>query len=220
MKLTPRTLSILENFANINQNLFVTAGSTIKTMSVAKNIFVSAEVDETFNQEFGIYNLKELLGVLSLFESPDIEFGEKSLTIKQGNQRVTYYYAQREVLVVPAKDIKMPEPDFEFDLSQETIAGIRKAASVLGVTDLSIVGNGTTISAVVGDVKNATSNAFSVDVGTTDKTFKANFKVENLKMIGADYRVKISSRGLACFESTSNKDYVMFVALEQNSTFN
>ena len=44
---------------------------------------------------------------------------------------------------------------------------------------------------MVGDKKNATGNSFSEPVGDTDKTFKVNLKVENLKMLPGDYDVKL-----------------------------
>ena len=43
MKLSDNTLSVLKNYANINQNLLITAGSTLSTMSVQKNIFAKAD---------------------------------------------------------------------------------------------------------------------------------------------------------------------------------
>ena len=72
--------------------------------------------------------------------------------------------------------------------------------------------------AVVGDKKNATGNSFSEPVGSTDKTFKVNLKVENLKMLPGDYNVSISSKKISRFQSTSS-DLVYYVAVEADSTF-
>ena len=47
---------------------------------------------------------------------------------------------------------------------------------------------------------NKSSNEYSIDVGETDKTFKAYFKVENFKMISDDYDVSsLSSLSLDGF---------------------
>ena len=95
---------------------------------------------------------------------------------------------------------------------------IHKTASVLRAADVSIVGDGSTITAVVGDKKNATGNSFSEPVGTTDKTFKVNLKVENLKMLPGDYAVSISSKKISRFKADAG-DLVYYVAVEADSTF-
>ena len=77
MELTDSTINILKNYATINPNIVVENGNTLKTISVARNLFSSTETVEDFPQTFGIYDLNRLLGVLSLIEQPDIEFGDK-----------------------------------------------------------------------------------------------------------------------------------------------
>jgi hypothetical protein len=94
---------------------------------------------------------------------------------------------------------------------------IQKTASVLRAPDLSIVGNGSKIIAVVGDKKNATANSYEVDLGTSDKSFKVNLKVENLKMLPGEYNVSISSKRISRFQGTG--DLVYFVAVESDSSF-
>ncbi len=46
MQLSEKTIEVLKNFANINPNLVVSAGSNLKTISEAKNIMASADVAE------------------------------------------------------------------------------------------------------------------------------------------------------------------------------
>ena len=64
MELSDRTLSVLKNYSNINPNIVISEGNTIKTMAVARNVVSSATVDETFPKSFGIYDLNEFLNVL------------------------------------------------------------------------------------------------------------------------------------------------------------
>ena len=96
---------------------------------------------------------------------------------------------------------------------------VQRTASVLKASDVSVVGENGQITLVVGDKKNATGNSFSEPVGTTDKTFKVNLKVENLKMIPGDYTVSVSSKKISRFKSTTNGDLVYYVAVEADSTF-
>ena len=48
MKLSENTISVLKNFATINQNLLIREGNTLTTMSAMKNIVAQAEVEETY----------------------------------------------------------------------------------------------------------------------------------------------------------------------------
>ena len=57
MKLSNNTISVLKNFASINQNLVIKEGNEITTMSAMKNIVAKAEVEETFTYEVAIYDL-------------------------------------------------------------------------------------------------------------------------------------------------------------------
>ena len=73
MKLSEQTVSLLKNFSGINQNIQFKAGNKIQTISAQKNILVSAEVPESFPSDFSNYELNNLLGVMSLFQDPDLE---------------------------------------------------------------------------------------------------------------------------------------------------
>ena len=57
MKLSEHTISVLKNYANINQNLVVKEGNELLTMSSMKNIVAKATVAESFPKEFAIYDL-------------------------------------------------------------------------------------------------------------------------------------------------------------------
>jgi hypothetical protein len=211
MKITKSTMDILKNFAAINQNILIKEGNVLTTRTVAKNLFVSATVDTDFPQEFGIYNLSQLLGVLSLFSDPEIELSEKSLTISQGKNKVQYLFAAPEVLDFPDKAINMPSIDAEFELSEENLKSILKAGAVLSSSDLRISGDGETITCTAMDVKNPSANTFSVEVGTTDRTFNAYIKLEHLKCPSGKYIVGLSSKKIAKFSNVS-LDYHMYVA--------
>jgi ribosomal protein L28 len=130
---------------------------------------------------------------------------------------IKFFAADPSVLTAPQKAITFPEADINFDMSAAMLNMIHKTASVLRAADISIVGDGSTITAVVGDKKNATGNSFSEPVGTTDKKFKINLKVENLKMLPGDYSVSVSSKKISRFRGAG--DLVYYVAVEADSTF-
>jgi len=216
MKLSKETVSLIKNFAGINSNLLLKNGNKLATISAQKNVMADATVTETF-PDFGIYDLNEFLGAMSLFEDPDLDFQDKYVSIKQGSMQIKFFAADPSVLTAPQKAITFPDAEINFNMSANMLNMIQKTASVLRATDLSVVGDGSTITAVVGDKKNATGNSFSEAIGTTDKTFKVNLKVENLKMLPGDYAVSISSKKISRFKGTG--DLVYYVAVEADSTF-
>ena len=217
MKLSKETVALFKNFAGINSNLLLKNGNKLATISAQKNVMADATVGETF-PDFAIYDLNEFLGAMSLFDDPDLNFQDKHVSISQGSMKIKFFAADPSVLTAPQKSITFPEAEINFDISADKLSMIQRTASVLRAADVSIVGDGSTITIVVGDKKNATGNSFSEPVGSTDKTFKVNLKVENLKMLPGDYLVSISSKKISRFKSTSS-DLVYYVAVEADSTF-
>ena len=216
MKLSKETVGLIKNFAGINSNLLLKAGNKLATISAQKNVMADAVVTETF-PDFGIYDLNEFLGAMSLFEDPELTFNDKWVTIEQGGNSIKYFAAEASVLTAPQKAITFPDAEIEFNMSANMLSMIQRTASVLRASDVSIVGDGSTISVVVGDKKNATGNSYNSSVGSTDKKFKVNLKVENLKMIPGDYAVSVSSKKISRFKGAG--DLVYYVAVEADSSF-
>ena len=217
MKLSKETLALIKNYASINNNLLFKPGNVLSTIAVSNTIMSSSTVAETFPSEFGIYDVNEFLAVLSLFEDPDLEFSEKTVSIKQGNSSIKYFAAAPNSIVVPKKEIIFPEAEINFKLEANVLAMILKTAPILKSTDVALLGDGSTINVIVGDKKNATSNAYTYTLGTTTSVFKVNLKIENLKMVPGDYDVSISSKKISRFKSAG--DLVYYVAIEADSTF-
>ena len=215
MKLSNDTKEVLKNYATINANLLVSPGNKIATMSQMKNIVSKATLPDTFESEFAIYDLNEFLSAMSLFEDPELDFGDSSVKISQGGQSLNYFYSDPTVVTTPKSDITMPDPDATFTLKQSVFNQVLKASSVLGVPDMVLdVDDNGTMNLRVSDRKNDTSNSFSVEVGeggTPNQKFF--FKVENLKLLSGDYEVKVSSKGISNFKNV-NKDVEYFIALE------
>lgn len=218
MKLSKETLALFKNYAGINSNLLLKAGNKLSTISAQKNVMSDVTVSETFPVEFGVYDLNEFLGAMSIFDDPDLEFGDKVCKITQGSMSIKYFAADASVLTAPTKSITFPAAEINFELSNQMLTMIQRTASVLKASDVAIVGADGVITVVVGDKKNSTGNSFSEPVGTTDKNFKVNLKVENLKMIPGGYSVSVSSKKISRFKSSSS-DLVYYVAVEADSTF-
>ena len=220
MKLSDSTLTVLKNFAGINNSILVKQGSKLRTISVAKNILAEADITEDFPKDVAIYDLNQFLNGLSLHQDPNLDFSADSyLTIKEGKRRVKYFFADPQVIIAPPeKEISLPTEDVCFQLESVTLEKLLKAAAVYQLPDLAAVGEAGVVKLVVRDKKNDTSNEFAVVVGETDKEFTFNFKVENIKIIPGAYDVVISSKLLAKF-TNSNYNLIYYIALEPDSTF-
>ena len=221
MNLSNDTIAIFKNFANINQNILVKPGKKLNTISTMKNILATADVKEDFEQEFAIYDLPEFLRTLDLFETPTLKFnGGSSVGIsgKDGRSSSKYTFADKSVIVAPTKAISMPDTDITFKFDKENLNRLMKGVVTLNLPDIEVIGDGSKIKLVANDRKNKASNKFDIEIGTTDKTFKAYFKAENFKMIEDDYDVAISKQKISHFVNR-NKPVQYWIALEPESEF-
>ena len=222
MKINQTTQDILKNFSEINTNILIKPGSELNTISTMKNILAKATINESFDSEFGIYDLNEFLSVVSSLDKPELTLQEKHMTISAEGSRskVKYFYSDPSVIVSPTKEVNMPESDVTFSLSESNLAQLRKMAAILSSPDLALIGtkDGDVVLKVC-DKKNDTSNKFDIVVGenaTANYTFY--FKVENLKMISGDYDVAVSSKSIAHFTNTK-LPIEYWIALEPDSVF-
>ena len=220
MKLSNETLTVLKNFAGINQSILVRRGNKLRTMSVMKTVLAEATVNEEFEKEFAIYDLNQFLNGISLHEDPELDFqDDKYVVIREGKRRVKYFFADPQVIVSPPeKEISLPSQDVCFQLEHSQYDKNKKAAAVYQLEDLSVIAEAGVIRLVVRDKRNATSNEYSIIVGETDKEFTFNFKVENIKIIPASYNVVLSSKLLSKFTNERyNLNY--YIPMEPDSTF-
>jgi hypothetical protein len=220
MKLSDKTLTLLKNFSSINQSILFKEGSSLRTISVMKNILAEAKIEEEIPKDFGIYDLNQFLNGLSLHQDAELDFqNDGYVVIKEGKSRSKYFFADPNVIVTPPeKSIVLPSEDVCFLLDTKELDKLKKAASVYQLEDLSVIGENGSVKLVIRDKKNDTSNEFSLVVGDTDEVFAFNFKVENLKILPGNYEVVISSKLLSRFKNTGF-DVTYYIALEPDSTF-
>ena len=220
MKLSDKTLNLLKNFSSINQSILFKKGSSLKTISVMKNILAEATIEEDLPTDFGIYDLNQFLNGLGLHHDPDLDFENQGhVVIREGRSRTKYFFADPQVIVTPPeKEITLPTEDVSFELSTSHLDKLLKAAAIYQLTDLAVVGGDGVVKIVVRDKKNDTSNDFSIVVGETESTFSFNFKVENIKILPGTYDVVVSRNLLSRF-TCRDYDLKYFIALEPDSTF-
>ena len=163
VKLTKSTFNTLKNFATINKSIVINPGSKIRTISVNKNIFASAEVEEVFPTQVPIYDLGVFLSGLSMFENPIFDFSSDSKVIikDESGAESNFFYSDPELVVQPPKDgVKLPDTKtVKFTLKPNVLDNLLRAASVYAVQDLCLYSKNGSLVLTVCDKKNETSNS-------------------------------------------------------------
>ena len=216
MKLSDNTLTILKNFAGINNSILVKEGNKLRTISVAKNILAEADITEEFPRDFAIYDLNQFLLGLSLFDSPSLVFdNDDYLTIKSGRSRVKYYFSDPEITLktAPDKKVNYPGSDVSFSLTATDITSLNKASNVYKLPDF-VIDTDQEILLSVRDLENDTSHVYDITVsGEFEGTHHLHLKVENLRLMQGDYSVG-ASKHLITEWKHSNLDLTYYIALE------
>ena len=217
MKIDATLLSILKNFASINQSVIFKPGNIQTTMSPAKTIMARADIGQEIDRKFAIYDLSRFLGVLGLFKNPEIELTDNSLIVSSGAHRINYMYASEETIKAPPdKLIKLPSVDVSLTITALTLITVQKAMGALTLPEFSIVGDGQNMYVTAWDSKNSSTDVYRVDIGQTDKKFAMIFKGENMRLLPLDYDVQICSKGISYWH---NDSISYWIAVEGNSKF-
>ena len=224
MKLSKNTLDMLKNFSDINMSIEIKEGNILRTVSVQKNILAQAELEDSFPQDFAIYELNRFLGAVSLFDDPEFTFNGKSTNIGTARHSVDYVYCDPSMIVTPPENnITFPDPEVKFVLSQDALSQIMKASNVLGTPEIAVEGGPAPADSIrikALDVNNDSTDTFKIvlDESYSGDKFRFVFKTENMKMIPGTYDVEISSKGISHF-SLQGQKLQYWIATESSSSF-
>lgn len=215
MKLSNDTLTILKNFAGINSGLEFKSGDQLATMSPGKTVLAKVKLKDSFPDSFCVYDLNQFLSVHSLFKDPEINFDEYNVIFQSGKSKIKYRKTSKEMIITPPeKDLTLPSVEVEFKLTEDVFASALKSASVLQSPNIAVESDGDKIYLTTFNAKDDSAHTNSTEVGDGNgNNFKAVFLTENWKMIPGTYDVKISSRGLAEFNHTT-QDVDYWIAIE------
>jgi hypothetical protein len=216
MRLSKETYNILKNYAAINSNILIQPGNLLKTISPGKNIYVTAKVTEDFDIEVPIWDLNKFLGIVSMFNNPDLEFYDTHVVITNGRSSVTYYYSEPSLLTVPTKEMKMPNAVTKFDLDEKDLNEVLKASSILQVSDLRMIGQDGKFVISVDDSSQSTSNSFEivVDENYNGKDFEGTINVSEMKFIPGSYTVELTDTIISKFTHKS-LDLSYYIAIKR-----
>lgn len=216
MKLSDFSLSVLKNFATINEGMVLQPGKTQSTVASDKSIFVEVNLEEQFPHEFGIYDLNQFIGNISTMGDTILDFDSEYVTLSDGTILLKYYASKPALIRTPPKDkkIDLPKPDVSFDLDNASLSKLLKLANMNTLPHLTIEGKKGIISVKTHDKTNDTSNIVGYTIGKfTGEDFTATFKTESLKFIPDDYSVGIKTDAFARFVG-KNHPIKYFVSMD------
>lgn len=217
MKLSAKTIQILKNFSMINSSIIIKPGNVLQSIAQNKTVLAKAIVPDQFERMVPIYALNRFLSSMSLFDDPDVAFEENVAVISGSRGTILYHYSDPSVIVAPPeKEIKLPSVDVQCTITNKALQDVLKAMGILGLPELAIVGDGSRLTLEAVDIKNPSTDTFSIAIGETDRAFRAVFRAENMKIIDGDYNVEISTRGISKFVGI---DCHYWIAIETTSTF-
>ena len=212
--------------SKINRSIQFKEGNEISSLSIQKNVLAKTPIEESFPQDFAIYDLGEFLQVMSLTDyQGDLIFdNEAYVTVKTDRTQARYFFADPSIVQQPPAEFpQLPSIDCEFDLDTSDLNRIRNALSIYGhLEDIAVIGKNGRVSIEIRDRENPSSNTYSIGVGTTDATFSFNLKAENIYKLEysnaiTGYNVRISKSGASQWVSSDGVVYL--IALEPDSTY-
>lgn len=219
MQLSDRPLEILKNFAALNTGIMFREGTVLRTINPGKQVVAEATIDEQIPATFGIYELNQLLSILSLHKTPPELYLEGNNLIVHGNNgrsKITYRCCNEEMVKTPpeGKAISLPSSDVSFLLSEDDFNWVMKASSVLASPNIVVTGKDGKLFIGAFDSHDDSAHTDSLEIDTyTGEPVQYVFKTENWKMLPGPYKVTISAKGISLFEHAERK-LQYWVALE------
>ncbi len=205
MQLSDQTLTILKNFAAINQGIVIKPGNVLRTVSLTHSLMAEATVPDYFDRKIVLYDLSKMLAIIQ--SSPDIEIEDNQLVlIGMGGKAKTYIRFSFEGAIVqpPASQPKVDDYELKFELLKNQFQWIMQTASILKCPTIIFSGDKETGEVKVSpqDHKGVDVDSGSLSIGSTNlnEDIKVVIKLEDMKMIPGTYEVSVSKEGLAKFE--------------------
>ena len=204
MNLSQETLEILTNFSEINASLMFRKGTQLTTIDPNQIILASAKITEELPVDFGIYDLREFLSLISLYkDGVDINFEDTYLTLAglSNRSKITYRYTPETMIFTPpAKEPKFPSNDVELELTKDDLAWALKVASVTQAPIISFESDGSVVELKTLNPQNESGATQSLHLTEGNgAAYQILFKRENLKIVPDTYNLILSGKGVGKF---------------------
>lgn len=194
MKFSPDTLTVLKNFSEINTGIHFKKGSSLSTWHPQKFVIAEAAIKETLPKNFTVFDLKKLLAISSLFETPEFDFQDDKVIVSADNRSVSYLYSEPSLVLDPGDRVDKYRNEVikgsiaETLVSKDDMKSLIQAASILTLPDISVVGSKGKIVFTAQDSTNSSSETFRVEIPSDVKQdFSSILKVNHFKLLDGEY---------------------------------
>jgi hypothetical protein len=189
MKLSETTLSVLNNFKNLNDSLLFYPGNEIKSLSTDKSVYMTATIQDEIPQKFAIFSVREFLQVLTVVKDADIDFKEDHMFISNGHNSVVFRYANEAIVDdVYQKKIVLGDSAFDVNLPVSEIKNMFKMAGYLGIYDVNVQ-SGDQGRLVLHDKKASHNHSFTINLETPIESNGVSFNISMLSMLDIGYKL-------------------------------
>lgn len=224
MKLSQDTITVLKNFATINKSIMIDPGNALSTtLEFHQSVMAYAEVSETFDTSFPIFDLHQFLNIFAMFEDPDLRMVEgRKAIISEGKSVVNYTFAESHMIKTRMPtDIKPQRTVASFEMKAHQLSSLIKAAAIMQLNDILVEGKNGKITIGALNANNSSSNTYKIEVGETDASFYALYQFANFRQLIRDYKVTITPV-FAKFDAIDDKlpkTLSYWIAANQGSKF-
>lgn len=193
MYLSDSTLEVLRNFSQINNGIVFKEGNILNTCSQSKTVLAKAVLEDYFPKQFGIFDMKTFLSVLTLGEDkPNIEINDDCVMINsESNKSVVMYRTTDESCITYPNIVEIPIDNCvaEFEIDEKTLKWCLQTSRILRSTFFRFVGDGTSIKMISSNETAEKSD--SVHICDSDAVFDVKIDVNHFNIIMGSYLIKV-----------------------------
>lgn len=193
MKLSAKTLAILQHYQSINNSVILEKGSTLRVLSPNETVFAKTTIEEEFPADVGVYDISSFISTIKLFNDPEIKFHEHKMVIDDGEQCLHFVLSDPALIGAPEIDW---EPEIEdeickFELTNDMLQKFIKGMRVFKYEVFSIIGRKGELILSASEQNNPDSNEYNLRLGDTKETFKVTLEYDSIKILPDDYMVRV-----------------------------
>lgn len=224
IKLSKLDVETLSSIYPINQSIKVVGGNAeIRCRNAQKTIAVIAKLDTALPRTFCIYDIREFLSVVNLFDVPVLDFTNPKFVVvksEDGKQKLRYLDAEEAIInSYLDRDIVLSSVDIAITVSEAQLKACMSAAQTLKLDYVGFKSENGKVYFCTFDKNNGSgeeTNGFSVEVGESTDNFNMFYKTEALTVLKGEAKFEISKSKISRIE---NSGKVFFIALEAKSNF-
>lgn len=229
--LSKQTIEVLENFALVNSAVLIKKGNRIVTMANSGGVLANAEVPDTFNTQFGVYDLRTFLSLIGLVgDNAHLTTGGGTayVTIQNAVDKPTikykFYVADESLLTLPPKDelVFADAGALQFELDTQSVKKILQATSVLGLDHIALVSDGSGLYLQTSDPKVKDKDSFSILLNSSTEApaqkFNMIFSKEKFTLLPGKYMCSLRLNPNVWEFKHADRDLRYWIAAESKST--